>query len=124
MLEAFALPEHLSPKGGIYEGKLTDKAWVSIAFSLQQNQEWVEKLEWSGHDGFAQTTLTPWHAAQGSQAVAGKYRTYQNLTFATVADCGHFVPTTKPIESLAMFNAWIHTGPSAFKEVLARQDSS
>jgi cathepsin A (carboxypeptidase C) len=56
------------------------------------NQQWVEQLEWSGADEFRKTSLAPWYGKAGAKDLAGKYRTFGNLTFATVHDSGHFVP--------------------------------
>lgn len=60
-------------------------------------------LEWSGQKGYQNTALKPWHAkSDRKQAVSGNFKTYGNLTFATVAEASHFVPYSKPEESLVM----------------------
>lgn len=70
---------------------------------LQGNERWIELLEWSGQEGYQNEHLKPWHANSGhKQAVSGNFKTYGNLTFATVAEASHFVPFSKPEESLVM----------------------
>ena len=84
------------------------------------NQNWLEHLEWSGSEGFRNTTLSPWYGKKTKNAeIAGKYRTYGNLTFATVAESSHFVPYDKPEESLKMAMTWVHEGPEAFTKYLS-----
>lgn len=57
------------------------------------NQEWVNNLSWTGSKGFQSTSLTPWYASHSNPtSTSGQFRTYQNLTFATVGSSGHFVP--------------------------------
>ncbi|KAI5476314.1 cathepsin A (carboxypeptidase C) [Pseudohyphozyma bogoriensis] len=72
------------------------------------NQAWTLDLEWSGQAGFNAEPLRPWYANATSKDQAGVYRQYGNLAFAVVDDSGHFVPYDHPVESLAMFNGWIH----------------
>merc|ERR1711939_1253530 len=86
------------------------------------NQDWVHNLEWNGKEGFQKTVLSPWFANKDEpEAVSGQFRTHGNLTFATVAKSGHFVPFDKPQESLNMANAWLHYGPAAFAELLSKK---
>ncbi|KAK9897505.1 peptidase S10, serine carboxypeptidase [Cystobasidium minutum MCA 4210] len=84
------------------------------------NERWLEELEWSGQEGYQNTSLKPWHSKSGKKQVeAGGFKTFGNLTFATVAEASHFVPYSKPEESLSMANAWLHHGPQAFVDLLA-----
>ncbi|SCZ93185.1 BZ3500_MvSof-1268-A1-R1_Chr6-2g08515 [Microbotryum saponariae] len=78
------------------------------------NKWWTEALEWEGKEGFNAEELAPWYASQEAKEAgakqAGEFRQYGNLAFAIVDASGHFVPYDHPVESLAMFNSWIHNG--------------
>jgi len=68
------------------------------------NLAWAEALEWRGKKEFNGQELQPWTVG-GKQA--GRYKTSQRLTFATVEAAGHLVPFDKPVESLAMIQRWL-----------------
>lgn len=44
-----------------------------------------------------------------SGQVAGFYKTFEGLTYATIRGSGHMVPSDRPREALMMFNAFINT---------------
>lgn len=76
---------------------------TSALLHFQGNERWIEQLEWSGQKGYQNADLRPWHAKSGQkQAISGTFKTHGNLTFATVAEASHFVPYSKPEESLVM----------------------
>ena len=75
------------------------------------NEAWTLALEWDGKADFNKEPLRPWYASDkdikaGRQG--GVYRQSGTLAFAVVDDSGHFVPYDHPVESLAMFNNWVH----------------
>lgn len=71
------------------------------------NGNWLYDLEWEGGDKFRKAPLEPWYL-EGSAEPAGHFRTYGNLTFATVDAAGHFVPHDQPEAALTMFQRWEH----------------
>ncbi|KDR70070.1 hypothetical protein GALMADRAFT_255459 [Galerina marginata CBS 339.88] len=68
------------------------------------NERWTLALEWSGHSEFAGQELRDWLV---DSKPAGKTRSAQGFTFATIAGAGHMVPFDKPKESLELVNRWI-----------------
>ncbi|THH08098.1 hypothetical protein EW146_g9106 [Bondarzewia mesenterica] len=54
------------------------------------NKLWVDKLEWSGHDGYHNAS---WHDWTVEGAKAGETKSWGNLTFATVRGAGHMMST-------------------------------
>jgi cathepsin A (carboxypeptidase C) len=52
------------------------------------NYRWTAALKWSGHDAFNQEELREWKV---DGEVAGKTRSANGLTFATVDAAGHMV---------------------------------
>ena len=102
---------------------------LTVALSIRRlgNQDMTNALEWSGGDAFRNTSLAPWYATpsvSGAEQHSGLFRTAGNLTFATVARSGHFVPFDQPQASLNMANAWLHYGPAAFADVLSGAEHS
>lgn len=74
-----------------------------LRFTYQGNERWIEQLEWTGQEGYQREGLRAWHGKSSSKkAVSGDFKTFGNLTFATVAEASHFVPYSKPEESLTM----------------------
>lgn len=71
------------------------------------NARWIEDLQWSGSDGYKSAPLEPWFV-EGRTVPAGHFRTYGNLTYATVENAGHFVPLDQPISALTMMRRWEH----------------
>ncbi|KLO15312.1 alpha/beta-hydrolase [Schizopora paradoxa] len=69
------------------------------------NERWTLEMWWSGQEGYVSKPLIDW-SVEGK--VAGKVRSYGNLTFATIYDAGHLVPRDKPVEALAMINRWLN----------------
>jgi cathepsin A (carboxypeptidase C) len=53
------------------------------------NQAWTLQLQWPGQAGFNAAAFQPWNV---NNQQAGNVRTYQTLTFATVANAGHMAP--------------------------------
>ncbi|KAG2033476.1 Alpha/Beta hydrolase protein [Suillus americanus] len=68
------------------------------------NQAWTLNMEWSGKEAFGQQPLKSW-LVDGK--VAGKTRSANGLTFATVDGAGHMVPRDKPREALTMLQRWL-----------------
>ncbi|KAG1882783.1 Alpha/Beta hydrolase protein [Suillus subluteus] len=68
------------------------------------NQAWTLNMEWSGKEAFWQQSLESW-LVEGK--VAGKTRSANGLTFATVDGAGHMVPRDKPKEALTMVQRWL-----------------
>lgn len=54
------------------------------------NERWTLEMWWSGQEGYVSKPLVDW-SVDGK--VAGKVRSYGNLTFATIYDAGHLVST-------------------------------
>ncbi|KAK7047203.1 hypothetical protein VNI00_006869 [Paramarasmius palmivorus] len=68
------------------------------------NERWTLELEWSGKREFVKQELRDWDV-DGKRA--GRTRSWQNFTFATVDAAGHLVPYDKPKESLELVNRWL-----------------
>ncbi|PPR07804.1 hypothetical protein CVT26_014989 [Gymnopilus dilepis] len=68
------------------------------------NERWTLALQWSGHSEFASTEMRDW-LVDGKPA--GRTRSAQGFTFATITGAGHMVPYDKPRESLELVNRWI-----------------
>ncbi|KAL0949670.1 hypothetical protein HGRIS_009708 [Hohenbuehelia grisea] len=68
------------------------------------NERWTLDLEWSGHDAFSSQSLRDWKV---DGKFAGKTRSADGLTFATVHAAGHMVPYDKPKEALELVNRWL-----------------
>lgn len=67
------------------------QVWILSNLSLQ-NQAWINDLDWSGREGFQKTVLAPWYGSHDKpKTTSGQFRSFGNLTFATVAASGHFV---------------------------------
>jgi len=73
------------------------------------NLRWTEALKWTGHEAYNQQPLRDWFVTlkNGTVEVAGKTRSANGLTFATVHAAGHMVPYDKPEQALAMVNRWL-----------------
>ncbi|EPQ61308.1 serine carboxypeptidase [Gloeophyllum trabeum ATCC 11539] len=68
------------------------------------NERWTRALAWSGQAEFAGQQLRDWEVGG---AVAGKTRSAQGFTFATIEGAGHMAPYDKPKESLELVNRWL-----------------
>ena len=87
------------------------------------NKLWVDKLEWTGQDGYTAAEWRDW-VVDGHKA--GETKKSGLLTFATVREAGHMgklsqetslfdmhinhgyaVPHDKPAESFAMVSRWL-----------------
>ncbi|PPQ83849.1 hypothetical protein CVT25_000908 [Psilocybe cyanescens] len=68
------------------------------------NEKWTVALEWSGQSEFSKQELRDW-LVNGKRA--GKTRSAQGFTYATVIGAGHMVPFDKPQESLELIQRWI-----------------
>ncbi|WVQ80388.1 hypothetical protein IAT38_002493 [Cryptococcus sp. DSM 104549] len=101
----------------------TGKTWLYVAGLLERgvrvlnyvgildficnhvaNEMWMERLEWSGKAGYNAETFAEW-TVDGHRA--GEYKTSGNLTMLKIRGAGHMVPYDKPVEALAMVNAWL-----------------
>jgi carboxypeptidase C (cathepsin A) len=77
------------------------------------NRRFVESLDWTGHDAFAEARTRDWTVAgmnqpgQGEKKVAGHIKSANSLTFLAVEDAGHMVPFDQPKAALAMLQAWL-----------------
>ncbi|KAJ7288113.1 Alpha/Beta hydrolase protein [Mycena rebaudengoi] len=71
-------------------------------------ERWTLALEWSGQVAFRAEPLQEW-TVDGKRA--GKTRSAEGFTFATVDAAGHMVPYDKPKESLEMINRWLAGQP-------------
>ncbi|KAJ7288118.1 Alpha/Beta hydrolase protein [Mycena rebaudengoi] len=72
------------------------------------NERWTLALEWSGQVAFRAEPLREW-TVDGRRA--GKTRSAQGFTFATLDAAGHLAPYDKPKESLEMINRWLAGQP-------------
>ncbi|KAG8755140.1 hypothetical protein FRC14_004314 [Serendipita sp. 396] len=68
------------------------------------NYRWTSAFQWSGHKEFNKQELREWRV---DDRVAGKTRSAQGLTFATVFGAGHMVPYDRPKEALVMLSRWL-----------------
>lgn len=55
------------------------------------NERWTSEMQWTGQEGFRAQALKEWTI--DGEAV-GKFRTYGDLTFATIYGAGHLVSQT------------------------------
>ena len=68
------------------------------------NKAWTLSLDWSGKDSFNSAEDGDWNSG------AGSYRSSGGLTFLTVFDAGHMVPSDQPEAALTMLNSFIDNG--------------
>jgi cathepsin A (carboxypeptidase C) len=61
-------------------------------------------LDWHGQPFIRFRGLVPWYVGA---KVAGRWKAYEPLTYAEIADAGHLEPFDRPLESLTLINAWI-----------------
>ncbi|KAK2933436.1 Peptidase S10, serine carboxypeptidase [Fusarium oxysporum f. sp. vasinfectum] len=61
-------------------------------------------LSWHGQPLMRLRELAPWY--EGAN-VAGRWKSYEPLTFAEIAEAGHLAPFDKSRESLTLINSWI-----------------
>ncbi|WWC66700.1 uncharacterized protein I206_100604 [Kwoniella pini CBS 10737] len=73
------------------------------------NEMWMEKLEWTGKEGYNAAEWTKWNVKNN---LAGTYKTSGNLTMLKIRGAGHMVPYDKPVEALTMLNSWLDAGIS------------
>lgn len=67
------------------------------------NERWTLEMEWSGQKEFRSQPLKEW-VINGEPV--GKYRSYGNLTFATIYSAGHMVSRTT--ESNRIYSLHVH----------------
>ncbi|KAJ3411561.1 hypothetical protein HDV05_002030 [Chytridiales sp. JEL 0842] len=77
------------------------------------NVAWLNKMEWSGAEGFRNAKLLPWSLSEEDGNASGEFRTFGNLTWLRIYEAGHMVPYDQPIVSLIMLTLWIG-GATAF----------
>lgn len=70
--------------------------WVA---SWVGNERWTSEMEWSGQDGFRAQPLKEWNIDGES---VGNFRSYGNLTFATIYGAGHMVSRTSRSTGIMM----------------------
>ncbi|GMH74185.1 hypothetical protein TrLO_g13849 [Triparma laevis f. longispina] len=68
------------------------------------NKAWTLDVEWSGKEGFNAAADKDWESGSGS------VRSYNGLTFLTVFDAGHMVPSDQPEAALTMLDTFITGG--------------
>ncbi|TFY76033.1 hypothetical protein EWM64_g7980 [Hericium alpestre] len=68
------------------------------------NERWTLALEWSGHGEFRAEKLRDWEV---DGEIAGKTRSAEGFTFATITGAGHMAPYDKPKQSLALIQRWM-----------------
>nr|XP_010920652.1 serine carboxypeptidase-like [Elaeis guineensis] len=68
------------------------------------NFRWVNSMEWSGHQIFAEVPMLPF-VVDGKEA--GRLKSYGPLSFLKVHDAGHMVPMDQPRAALEMLNRWL-----------------
>ncbi|KAL2209895.1 alpha/beta-hydrolase [Sarocladium strictum] len=66
-----------------------------------------EGLAWHGSPLFRFRELVPWYS--GSK-VAGRWKSYDTLTYAEVFQAGHLAPLDKAGETLDLINGWLFNG--------------
>ncbi|KAG5925572.1 hypothetical protein E4U42_004151 [Claviceps africana] len=72
------------------------------------NQAWINKLEWSGHDGFNKAESKGINVASSKDGKDyGKLKSHGNLSFLQVYKAGHMTPFDQPEASLDFLNRWI-----------------
>ncbi|KAH6991347.1 Alpha/Beta hydrolase protein [Ilyonectria sp. MPI-CAGE-AT-0026] len=84
----------------IYVG---DKDWYCHAAGMRRLVN--QGLVWNGHPFFRFRELIPWYT--GAKP-AGRWKSYEPLTYAEIWNAGHLSPFDKPEEVLTLINAWIH----------------
>jgi len=72
------------------------------------NEKWTLDMEWTGAQDFREQPLAEWTSGGNP---AGKFRSHQSLTFATVYGAGHMVPYDKPAVALEMLTRWLKDEP-------------
>ena len=60
-----------------------------IICNTPSTENWINKLEWSGADGFRNSEYFPWKV---NNETVGTHKSYQNFAFTVVNKCGHMVP--------------------------------
>ncbi|UQC74957.1 uncharacterized protein CLUP02_01610 [Colletotrichum lupini] len=66
-----------------------------------------EGLAWHGHPFFRFREMTLWyHDAK----VAGRWKSYKELTYAEIFNSGHLAPFDLPAESASLINSWVLDG--------------
>ncbi|KAJ0331114.1 hypothetical protein COL5a_002647 [Colletotrichum fioriniae] len=66
-----------------------------------------EGLAWHGHPFFRFREMTPWsHDAK----VAGRWKSYEELTYAELFNSGHLAPFDLPAESASLIKSWVLDG--------------
>ncbi|KAH7142936.1 hypothetical protein B0J13DRAFT_623515 [Dactylonectria estremocensis] len=115
-LEWKKLPAPKDHKGFIYYGlgpeKTTIKqghmrapgrrAFLSDAAGMSLRVD--RGLSWHGQPFMRLRDLVPWYV--GSKA-AGRWKSYEPLAYAEIAEAGHLAPFDKLEEALTLINSWI-----------------
>lgn len=69
------------------------------ACNWEGGYNWVQKMKWTGYDGFNRQSL--------QKCVYGECQEYKNLKFIKVTESGHMVPMDQPVKAIKMFNEFI-----------------
>lgn len=64
-------------------------------------------LSWHGHPFFRFRELAPWYH---DSKVAGRWKSYQELTYAEIYNSGHLAPYDLPGEVSSLINGWLLGG--------------
>lgn len=67
----------------------------------------MEALVWTGQKGYNDAKLKDWKV---NDKVAGKFKTYKNLSLLKVYGAGHMVPTDQPENAYVMLKSWLDAG--------------
>ena len=71
------------------------------------NQAWAERLEWAGHEKFANASMEALEIEGDKQRKIGEVKSHGNFTFMRLYEAGHMVPMNQPEASLEFLNRWI-----------------
>ncbi|EKD01679.1 hypothetical protein A1Q2_04050 [Trichosporon asahii var. asahii CBS 8904] len=93
----------------------TGQTWLYVTQLLERgvlcnhigNEMWMEALQWTGKEGFNEAKLKDWKV---NDKVAGKFKTYKNLSLLKVYGAGHMVPTDQPENAYVMLKSWLDAG--------------
>lgn len=79
---------HYGVKVAVYSGQL------DLICSTPGTEAWVQKLKWTGLEGFNKQGRTPLYC--NSNSTGGFVKKYKNLSFYWVLKAGHYLPIDSP----------------------------